>query len=277
MIIFTIDDEQLALEHLTETVKRCATDAAVFSFDNAQAALQAARETPPDVVFSDIKMRTESGMDLAWYLTRLHPKVNIIFTTGFRDYMEPALEMHVSGYILKPVTADKVRHELSNLRYPVAADAPCRLRVRTFGAFAAFLGSETIQFHLTKTWELFALLIDQNGHLCATNRLAEYLWEDGSGLKQHGSYFQNILSDLQQTLKKAGCADVLLRRRGMIGIDKTKLDCDYYDFLAGKPEAIRAFGGEYMRQYSWGEETLALLTRTAEDLQAQTGTGNDYS
>lgn len=269
MIVFTVDDEPFALELLTETVKKSAPDATVFGFGSAQAAIEAARETIPDTVFSDIRMRAESGIELAKHLIKLNPRVNIIFTTDFREYMEQALEMHVSGYFVKPVTPEKVQRELAHLRYPATENRARRLQVRTFGSFAVFVGNEPLQFSFSKTWELFALLIDQKGMLCPNNYLADCLWEDGNGLKQHGSYYQNLLSDLQQTLKQAGCPDVLIRRRGMVGIDTTKLDCDYYDYLAGKPDSIRAFCGEYMRQFSWGEETLAFLNRSAAEMKKQ--------
>ncbi len=261
MIIFTVDDERLALEHLTGLVNKCLPDETVFSFRDPKKAYEAALKNKPDVVFSDIKMRSESGVEFASRLLRVYPAVNIIFTTGFRDYMEEALNMHVSGYIVKPVTLEKVKHELDNLRYPVSVSPAKRLRVQTFGLFAVFYGGEPVQFSFSKTWELFAVLIDQNGCLCSTGQLSDILWEDGQGLKKHGSYFQNLLSDLSRTLKQIGCEDVLIRKRGMVGVDKTKIDCDYYGYLDGKPEALRAFKGEYMRQYSWAEETLAFLNR----------------
>ena len=41
-------------------------------------------------------------------------------------------------------------------------------------------------------------------------------------------------------------------------VDVEQLDCDYLKYLrTGKPE----FCGEYMSQYSWAEETCALLFR----------------
>jgi hypothetical protein len=33
--------------------------------------------------------------------------------------MESALSDHCSGYILKPLTPEKIRHEISHLRFPI--------------------------------------------------------------------------------------------------------------------------------------------------------------
>ena len=44
-----------------------------------------------------------------------------------------------------------------------------------------------------------------------------------------------------------------------MGLLASEIDCDYYDWLKGKPEGLNAFMGEYMRQYSWAESTLANI------------------
>ena len=266
MLIFAVDDEPLALENITDAIKKAAPKDTVRFFRSAEDAMKAAAETAPDVAFLDIKLRTQSGIELAQQLLSLKPRLNVIFTTGYRDYMETAFEMHASGYIVKPVTEEKIKRELANLRYPVPDEYADRLRVVTFGDFEVFAGDEPISFSLQKTRELMAILINQNG-LSYNSKLADILWEDGQGLQKHGSYFQNILSDLNGTLAKHGCANVLIRRKGLTGLDKRFLDCDYYDFLAGKPEAVRAFHGKYMSLYSWAEETLAFLLQKEKQFE----------
>ena len=42
-------------------------------------------------------------------------------------------------------------------------------------------------------------------------------------------------------------------------IEPSRINCDYHNFLkTGMPQ----FHGEYMTQYSWAEDTLALLLET---------------
>ena len=264
MTIFAVDDEPLALEYLTKTIRKAAPEATVCGFRNTDDTLDAANNITPDVAFLDIKLRAQSGVELAARLVKRFPRLNVIFTTGFREYMETAFQMHVSGYIVKPVTGEDVQRELSALRFPVAEKKEPKLRVRTFGDFEVFWENTPLKFGLSKTKELFAILIDKNGALCTNAQLANLLWEDGGGLERHSSYFQNLLSDLTQTLKQVGCEKVLIRARGLTGVDKNKLDCDYYAWLDGAPDAVRSFTGKYMYQYSWAEETLAFLLRSAE-------------
>ena len=44
-----------------------------------------------------------------------------------------------------------------------------------------------------------------------------------------------------------------------IALDRNAIDCDYFAFRDGNPQARDAFFGEYMKQYSWAESTLGAL------------------
>ena len=193
MTIFAVDDEPLALEHLTQTIRKAAPEATVCAFRNMDDTLDAANRFSPDVAFLDIKLRAQSGVELAARLVERFPRLNVIFTTGFREYMETAFEMHVSGYIVKPVTEENVRRELNALRFPLAEKQEPELRVRTFGDFEVFLENVPLRFGLSKTKELFAILIDKNGALCTNAQLANLLWEDGGGLERHWMLFAEAL------------------------------------------------------------------------------------
>ena len=45
--------------------------------------------------------------------------MNIIFLTGHSEYAMDALGMHSSGYLMKPLTPQKIRNEIAHLRFPV--------------------------------------------------------------------------------------------------------------------------------------------------------------
>ena len=37
------------------------------------------------------------------------------------------------------------------------------------------------------------------------------------------------------------------------------VECDYYKYLNGEPNALNSYSGEYMMQYSWAEMTNGFL------------------
>ena len=255
MRIIAVDDEPLALEALLSAIEEAAPDADVSGFSAAADALAAAAERHFDAAFLDIEMGGTNGIRLAETLTAQSPDINIIFTTGYDRYLQKAFQLHASGYLRKPITAHKIRQELDQLRHPVHAAK--RIRIQTFGNFEVYLDGDPLTFQYSKTKELLAYLVDRCGALCTNGEISAVLFEDGSG---HSNYLRSLRKDLVDVLERSGCEHVLRQQRGQMGIVPEAVDCDYYDWNAGKPGAA-AYRGEYMLQYSWAEETAGALER----------------
>ena len=265
MKILAIDDEALSLEGLTDAIYQVSPEAEIHAFQSAREALGFAEQEPIDVAFLDIEMRDMSGIEAATELIRTYPKINIIFTTGYQEYMPDAFRLHASGYITKPITPAKVKTELQHLRHETPEEAKCSLRFRTFGEFEVFDKDQPVTFDYAKTRELLAFLIDRNGSLCTSGMIMDALWEDSEGTIRHASYLRNLRSDLKRVLREHEAESILVQRRGFLGIDRTLVSCDYFDYLDGKLSAD-AFEGEYMNQYSWAEWRIATLEEKKEKL-----------
>lgn len=245
MNILAVDDEKIALEGLVLAIKKSQPDSVVKSFARAKDAMEFMRENPQDIVFLDIQMRGTNGIELAKQLKVLDPKINIVFTTGYGEYKGEAMDLRVSGYILKPITVEKITEEIENLRYPIKENPQHKIVVKTFGNFEVYIDDKPIEFQYSKTKEMFAYLVNRQGALCTNNEIMAILWEDEVKI----SYFKNVRVDLLKSLPK----DMFVQQRGKIGIVTNKISCDYYDWIEGKVSAINAYTGEYMAQYSWGE------------------------
>lgn len=288
MRIIAVDDEKLALDGLLTEISLAAPDAEIQGFRSGKDAIEFCRKlrddiqrtdvdetlenidgvpSSIDVAFLDIEMRGMSGLSLGEKLLSIFPKINLIYTTGYSEYAVEAISLRCSGYILKPVTEAKIKHELSNLRNPVESKKK-KLYIKTFGRFEAYQGGRPLKFRYQKTRELLAYLVDRRGELVANADIVSVLWEDDSPDSSHISYLKNIRTDLIKTLEESGCMECIIRSRGEIGILTDAVDCDYYDFLEGnaKDKDIRSFNGEYMSQYSWGEYTLASLMKKRGDM-----------
>ena len=260
MNILALDDEEIALDGLVSAAQKAEPSAIIYSFHKPKEALEFCQSTPCEVVLLDIQMRNMSGVELAKEIKLLNPQTNIIFATGYTDYMKDALEMHVSGYMMKPITAEKVRKELDNLRYPVKNLGKKRVRFQTFGNFEMFIDNQMVRFKYDLTKEMIAYLVDRNGVLCNNNEIMAVLWGD----KYSPDYFRSLVKDLKDRLREAGCDDIIVQQRGKIGIIREKVDCDYYDWLDGKIYAVNLYQGEYMAQYGWSEMTNAGIKGVTE-------------
>lgn len=260
MKILVVDNEEIALKGLCRTIKEAYPETELCFSTSSRQALELAKDFKPSIAFLDIEMPEINGLELAKKLKQqINPLINIIFSTGYNEYIEEAFtKLRASGYLLKPITREMVVTEMENLRYPQDIRGDKKVRVRCFGAFEVFVDDKPLSFHYSKTKELCAYLIDHGG-MCAVGEITGVLWEDDGKAKEHRSYLQNVISDLVKTFAELDCNDIVLRKYGSVGIDSTKIDCDYYEYINGNPAAVNSFKGVYMPQYSWAEKTLATM------------------
>ncbi len=261
MRIIAVDDEKLALEGLMTEIALASPDSEVRGFRRPVEALKWCEDNKgADVAFLDIEMPGENGMSLAKELSERYPDINIIFTTGYDEYALEAMSIRASGYVLKPVTADKISSELKHLRNQVP-DRRGRLYVRTFGSFEAFLDGRPLKFHYQKSRELLAWLVDRRGALSTNREILSVLWDDDSVDSDHTSYLKNVRADLLQTLEECGYGDCIVRERGAMAIVPDRIECDLYNYWENRDieGASTLFKGEYMSQYPWSEFTLGML------------------
>jgi two-component system, LytTR family, response regulator len=263
MKVLTADDEQAALHVLDRAVAAAVPDAELRSFSSAYEAVEEiqTREFRPDVAFLDIKMPGMTGLEMAKAIKNASPHTNIIFVTAFSDYALDAMALHPSGYIMKPATEEKIRVELDNLRYPPEHSSTHTIRVQCFGNFEVYRNGTPLNFPRTRDKEVLAYLVLKRGGSCTLQELAAVLYEDEPYTLRQRDRTRQLVSTMAQTLREAGAADVLVKRRNSIAVDPEAIDCDYYRFLDMDVRAINAYTGEFMSQYEWAVFTTGFLDR----------------
>lgn len=261
MLIYAVDDEPLLLKMLEEAIRRAEPDVVVRSFDRANMLMAALQEGhKPDVIFTDIEMPGMTGLELAAQVKMVLPETKLVFVTGFSQYAVEAYRLHVNGYIMKPVTSERIREELDVIKAPCGSKAAAdKLQVRCFGYFDVFYRGLPLIFQRRKTKELLAYLVDRKGAVCDAGELITALWEGEGDLTLRKSYLRALTTDLRRTLAEVGMEDVLIRCHNQWAVRTERLDCDYYHMLDGDMSAVNVYHGEYMLQYSWAELTGSHL------------------
>ena len=253
MNILLVDDEKPALCELKDAVASVLPKAQIYDFTKAQKAMDFSEATLIDIAFLDINMRFIDGITMAKKLLSLYPSCNIVFCTGYTEYALDALGTYCSDYILKPISPEKIKKATKHLRYPIPEEKH-RLELRCFGNFDVLCDGKPVAFKYKKTRAFLAYLTDRNGAEATTKEIMTAVFEDDN----KPSYFSNIRLDLLDTLKKLGVPDAVSAAYGRMRIVRDYVKCDYFDYLDGKRTS---FNGEYMSQYSFAEETCAMLNR----------------
>ena len=254
MRIIAVDDEKIALEALSGAIKAVVTEDEVVSFRYPEDALEYAKDNFCDIAFLDIEMAGMTGVELAEALKKYNSEINIVFCTGYDRYRGDAFDIHASGYLMKPISPEKIKRELENLRRPISEKK--KLKVQTFGNFEVYADGKPLVFKYRRTKELFAYLIDRAGAMCTVGEITGILFEDEGGRED---YFQKLRRDLLSTLEEVGCSGAIVHKRGMLGVVVSEIRCDYYDYLNKKKDLAISYFGEYMSQYSFAEYTNAQL------------------
>ena len=168
MVFYVIDDELPALKMSEQIVREAYPEAQVYTFGDSEAALEAigGQGQLPDVVFCDIEMPGMNGIEFAVRLKTLSPQTRIIFVTGYSQYALDAFRIHAHGYILKPMSVDRVREECALLDRRTDEPSDSKMQIRCFGYFEIFWNGKPPVFSRKQTKELFAYLIDRRGDSC---------------------------------------------------------------------------------------------------------------
>ena len=254
MIAIAVDDEILMLGALVKAISASPDIREVTKFSDCEEALKFVKNNPTDIAFLDINMRGMGGLALAESILAACPDCKIVFCTGYEEYAIPAFKLHASGYLMKPIAAEDVQGEIDNIKGIRQRKKP--LTVRCFGNFEVYVKEEKLVFKRLKTKELFAFLIDRKGAGMTAKQICAVLFPDDTDDTKNAAYLRQLLMDLKNTLKSVGAEAVLCHESPCYRVDTGLIKCDYISYLeTGKP----VFYGEYMTQYSWAEETCAML------------------
>lgn len=254
MIAIAVDDEALMLRALVRAISVSPDITGVFQFSDCEKALAFVKDNAVNVAFLDINMRGMGGLTLAEKILAIQPDCKIIFCTGYEEYAIPAFKLHASGYLMKPISAQDVQGEIDNIKRIRQKEK--LLKVKCFGAFDVYANDEALQFKRSKTKELFAFLVDRNGASMTAKQICAVLFPEDTDDTKNVAYLRQLVLDLRNTLKMIGAEDIFCHETPYYRINTDLLKCDYISYLeTGKPE----FHGEYMMQYSWAEETCAML------------------
>ena len=115
--IIMVDDEAIILSGGLPVLEEAFPDANITGFIKPSEALSYAQQNPVALAFLDIEMGQHNGLEVCRELQRIRPQTNVIFLTAYLDYSLDAWKTGASGFIIKPITVDEVRKQLSRLRY----------------------------------------------------------------------------------------------------------------------------------------------------------------
>jgi DNA-binding LytR/AlgR family response regulator len=124
LAVLAVDDESPALDELTFLLENTALVSSVRSAQSATDALHHMHTEHYDVVLLDIAMPGLDGLELARVLARFSQPPAVVFVTAHEEHALEAFDVGGIGYLLKPVTHDRLVNTLQRVVHRAAPDAP---------------------------------------------------------------------------------------------------------------------------------------------------------
>lgn len=112
---FIVEDERLARDELKYLLMESAQIEIVGEADSLVDAVKDISKLKPDIVFLDIDLEGDNGLDLAKQLLMLKQAPAIVFATAYDEYALQAFELNAIDYILKPFDEDRIRQTLEKI------------------------------------------------------------------------------------------------------------------------------------------------------------------
>lgn len=108
MYIGICEDELIQIEYLNQEIKNYYQQKNIkITIENFQSAEELLFKYPEDLPFDclilDIKMKRLDGMELAKKIRERDKHINLIFVTGYKDFVFDGYKVSAARYILKPI------------------------------------------------------------------------------------------------------------------------------------------------------------------------------
>ena len=116
--VIIVDDVKPIVKGGVSMLEEVMPNAAVTGFTRASDAIEYAKANRVSLAFLDIELGSTSGLELCRTLLEIHPRTNVVYLTAYKDYALDAWSTDACGFMVKPLTSDGVREQLTKLRYP---------------------------------------------------------------------------------------------------------------------------------------------------------------
>ncbi len=130
MILLIADDETLTREGIEKNLDLDSLSVRqVILADDGVHGLEAARQTPPDLILTDVRMPRMDGVEMVERIRKDDPDVAVVFMSAYSDkeYLKAAIKLKAISYVEKPLDMEELQAALKE----AALNRAARLRSRS--------------------------------------------------------------------------------------------------------------------------------------------------
>ncbi|MDF2669163.1 MAG: DNA-binding response regulator [Paenibacillus sp.] len=237
MKVLIVDDEPAMLLAMKRLLSNMEGVELVGSFQNASDALEFVLEREVDLVFLDIQIAADDGLELARSLRLVRADLDIVFTTSHAEYAIRAYDVYPLDYMVKPISrkrltqtitrAASIRSASSDNSSDLSAN---QLTVRGLGCFeASSKQAGAVKWISKKSMELFAYLLVNRGRSVTKVRILVDIFPE-MPLKNAEAYLNTAVYQLRKALSLHGFKEMVISAQEQYRVDLDQADVDFIRF-----------------------------------------------
>lgn len=114
--VIIVDDEPYAIRELRYLLEEYSDFEICGEGRTREECLRLVAKVQPDVVFLDIELQGENGIDIAKEINRINEDIYIVFATAYSQYAVDAFSVEAFDYILKPFEDERIIEVVERIR-----------------------------------------------------------------------------------------------------------------------------------------------------------------
>lgn len=190
------DDEKTIQQILKQDIKKICADhdiaCQITCYDSGEKMLELNKSQMPDILFLDIQMSGQNGMEIARRLRRQHKDTILIFVTALSEYVYEAFDVNAFHYLVKPFSERKLREVLIKAlqQQPLQSETSPAILVKRGGLSTKVFLSDIIY---AEVFNRKVMLHTVNGDIEYYGKLTDLSEQAGADFyRSHRAYLVNF-------------------------------------------------------------------------------------
>jgi len=237
MKVILVDDEKSMLLIMKKMILKIPDIEVVGAFQGSSEAYEFIKENRVDIVFVDIRMPEESGLDFARRIMLEFVGIDLVFLTSYKEYALEAFDVYAVDYIVKPVSQERLERTINrvmkrHISQLASRDEGTSARLSVYclgGLTIKDEDDEIVRLNSSKSLELLAYLILNKGSFVSKWSVMEDVFGE---MPRHNAetYLNTTIYKLRKSLEYNGMKSVVISANESYRIDIKDIYIDFINF-----------------------------------------------